>query len=213
MINDKTNQNDIFSIANLLYHLLFHPPEEQGHLVKVTQTFKHLGYEFGEPRTQGDAIAYSEPVKIDGNNLAEFGFKDDINTYKLDADGNLSLVDEDNKYESTPEHFLLSNSESGDNQMQTRQINGNAVHTGLEDESLYLRRVELDGETIGYMVSPDEEGVRAIYLGTDDIDFANLPEEMQQTLRQIEVAPAPEPQQQPSAPAISENYTLAIGPR
>lgn len=157
----------------------------------------------GAPKIEADDISYGEAVNIDINNLDDLGLDNDIVTYGMDEDGNFFTELEDGMDmdfdERAPEDFLFDMS-GGSNSMSSTMVDGEIQYEGLEEENFWLRRVEKEGETIGYLVTGEEDSQYGFYMGIDEIDYANLPEEMRNTLSRPEPLKTPENDRAPVSP-------------
>ena len=212
MADIKTEQTSAEQNASLLAMMLsmmdrlFTPNEPKLNEPEIVITdFKRAGYEDDLERVEGDGISYGAAVKIDINNIHSLGLDDDPQILKMDENGQFHEpedIPQDPNIPAdsvlniqSPEMFLNSVSVEGDSKMSHQiDASGNPVYNGLEDASFHIRRVEYNGETTGYLVSPHEDGAFGYYLGPDAIDYAGLPEDMRNTLS------TPEPESPPENP-------------
>lgn len=212
---DLSNNQNI-SLMQMLSMLGFlkDAPDPDEPKETIVGSFKIKGYEEDLMRVEGDSISYGAPAKIDINNIHTLGLGDDIQPLKMDENGNFYEPENGIRDDSmpadpilsinSPEMFLNDVSTEGDSEISIQMnADGKPVYGALEDASFYIRRVEKEEETTGFFISPHEDGKFGYYLGTDDIDYANLPEEMRNTLSVPEQSPPLDHENSPTSPEIN----------
>ncbi|MEQ8470046.1 MAG: hypothetical protein RIC35_02620 [Marinoscillum sp.] len=149
----------------------------------------------GVSRTEAENITYGQPIDINAQNINSLGLGNDIVTYFMDENGNLSVDDElldlgSDFSEVSPEDFLAKFASNGDGRHSCiTSPDGQTFVTGHEDESFKLQRVEVDGTTQGYFIYNDDGfNKTGFYLDSNAIDFSSLNDDLKYALMKSEPA-------------------------